>query len=312
MADPASEQPSRSAPTPEEVAPGDSASTPSPEAPSSAYRVSTPVFEGPFDLLLQLITSEEVDVYEISLSRIVDGFLAEMQRVAGSLDLDTATSFALIAATLIQLKCRRLLPAPEGVEMDEEVQMWEERDLLLSKLLEFSAFREVAAMLRARLEAAARALPRVAGMEERFFDVVPDILEGVRPERLRDAMRRALVSKPEPELTLQHVTVHVVSVTDTVRTLAVRLSNDGCATFRELTAAMVDRIEIVVAFLAVLELHKQDLVDLEQAERFGDIRVTWRAGDGAAEVDVSTIEVSAELEGAVGRVLAGVSEDYEG
>ncbi len=288
-------------------------------APTSpnAYRVSTPVFEGPFDLLLHLILSEEVDVYEVSLARIVDGFLAEVERMAGNLDLETATQFALIAATLIQLKCRRLLPVPEGVDLDEEVQMWEERDLLLSKLLEFSAFREVAALLRGAMERAARSLPRRNGLEERFFDVTPDLLEGVAPNRLRDAMVKLLTPKPEPEVSLAHVTVVAVSVTETVRKLAARLAVEGGATFRELCAGMEATIEIVVAFLAILELHKQDLVELEQAERFGEIRVTWCAGDsGTDAVDPGAIEVSTELSGgAVDRALARIAhrgEEYEG
>jgi segregation and condensation protein A len=275
------------------------------------YEVSTPVFEGPFDLLLQLITSQEVDVCDVPIASIVDRFVAEMGRVAGSLDLETATSFALIAATLIQLKCRKLLPVPEEVELDEEIEMWEARDLLLSKLLEFSAFREAATELRARMEAAALSFPRRAGLEERYLALTPDPLEGTKPARLRDALVRLLQPKSQPELKLDHVTVHVVSVTETVRRLASRLASCGSATFRELTDGMVERIEVVVAFLAVLELHKQDLVDLEQAERFGEIVVTWTAGEERA-LDVHEIEVSAELEGAVGKVLASVSEEYNG
>ncbi|HUY85546.1 MAG TPA: segregation/condensation protein A, partial [Acidimicrobiales bacterium] len=195
------------------------------------YEVSTAVFEGPFDLLLHLITSDEVDVYEISISTIVDAYVGELEKMTGNLDLATATEFALIAATLIQLKCRRLLPVSGEIDLDEELAMWEERDLLLSKLLEFSAFKDVAAMVRDQMEVAAKSLPRVSGMEEEFFDVVPDLLEGLSPNKLRNAMLKLLTPKVEPQLTLEHVTQAAVSVADTVRMIAERLATEGTATF---------------------------------------------------------------------------------
>src|SRR5205085_7416378 len=142
------------------------------------YEVSTPVFEGPFDLLLHLITSEQVDVYEISLSRIVDGYLAELDRME-HLDLDMATEFLLIAATLIELKTRRLLPGRDDIDLDDELLLYEERDLLLARLLECKTFKDAAAELDRMARIAGRSHPRMAGLEERFIDVAPDILAGV-------------------------------------------------------------------------------------------------------------------------------------
>ena len=279
-----------------------------------SYEVSTPVYEGPFDLLLHLITSEEVDLYEISISKIVDRFLGELERIASGLDLASATEFALIAATLIQLKCRKLLPASDEVELDEELAMWEERDLLLSKLLEFSAFKEVAAMMRERIELASKSLPRVAGLDERYFDLTPDLLQGVTPEKVRKAMLRVITPKPVPQLELDHVTIVNISVAQTIKDIAYKLREVRSATFRELTSETTQVLEVVVAFLAILELYKQDLVEIEQAERFGDIVVEWRQDSAWGEyIDIDSIEVSAELsQEAVDRALASVSEEYEG
>src|SRR5947199_6362309 len=146
------------------------------------YEVQTPVFEGPFDLLLHLILREQVDVYEISLSTIVDAYLAELDRMRQAdnrLDLDVATEFLLIAATLIELKARRLLPGRDDVELDEELALWEERDLLLARLLECKTFKDAARALERLADRAELSQPRRAGMEERFVGLVPDVLAGV-------------------------------------------------------------------------------------------------------------------------------------
>src|SRR3990170_464618 len=134
------------------------------------YEVQTPVFEGPFDLLLHLIMREQVDLYEVSLSTIIDAFLVETDRLLqapdGRLDLEVATEFLLIAATLVELKCRRLLPGVGDVDVDDELALWEERDLLLSKLLECKTFKDAASALHRLAEEAGRSFPRTAGLEE--------------------------------------------------------------------------------------------------------------------------------------------------
>ena len=146
----------------------------------TSYLVHTPVFDGPFDLLLHLITKEQVDLYEVSLAGIVDAYLAELEHM-GRMDLDTATEFLLIAATLIELKTRRLLPGRDDVDIDEELWLLEERDLLLSRLLECKTFKDASAALVRLMAKAERSLPRLAGLEERFLAVMPDLLEGVTP-----------------------------------------------------------------------------------------------------------------------------------
>src|SRR3954453_11915172 len=164
-----------------------------------AYEGTTPVFEGPFDLLLHLILREQVDLYEVPLAAIVDGYLRELDRLQGDgFDFDVATEFLLIAATLVELKARRLLPGRDDVDLDEELALWEERDLLLARLLECKTFKDVAATFARLAEVAGRSFPRAAVMEERFTALTPDLLEGVTAERLRTAMLRALAPRAAP------------------------------------------------------------------------------------------------------------------
>jgi segregation and condensation protein A len=249
--------------------------------PGSRYLVQTPVFEGPFDLLLHLITKEQVDLYEVSLTGIVDGYLAELERM-GHMDLDVATEFLLIAATLIELKTRRLLPERDDVDLDEELWLLEERDLLLSRLLECKTFKDAAAALQRLMANADRSLPRLVGLEERFLDVLPDLLEGVTADDLKDALVRAVTPKPPPKVDLDHVAPIRISVRDAVEELVHELPRLRRVTFRRLTGHLIDRLEVIVRFLAVLELYKQGAVDLHQASTFGQLDVEWLGGERGA------------------------------
>ncbi|MEY4607354.1 MAG: segregation and condensation protein [Actinomycetota bacterium] len=243
-----------------------------------AVDVSTPVFEGPFDLLLHLILKEQVDIYEVSLSRIVDAYLSEVERMQ-SLDLDVATEFLLIAATLVELKARRLLPGREDIDLDEELALWEERDLLLARLLECKTFKDVASVFSRLADEADRSFPRTSGPDDRFAGLMPDLLEGVAPQRLRTAFLRATTPKPVPRIDLFHVAPVRASVADAVAELVDELPRVRRISFRRLTDGLVERLEVIVRFLALLELFKQGVVELDQAERFGDIEVVWTGGD---------------------------------
>lgn len=239
-----------------------------------AYEVSTEVFDGPLDLLLHLILREELDIHEVSLSRIVGAYLDHVSRMEQT-DLEVATEFLLIAATLVEMKARRLVPSREAQDLDEELALWEERDLLLSRLLDAKTFKDVAAVFGGLLESASRAAPRRCGPDERFASLVPDLLDGVSPVRLQRAYLRALRSKVPTVLDLHHVTPVTVSVADAVLDLLQVLPKLGSTTFRSVTDDCVERIEVVVRFLAILELFKQGRVDLEQADRFGEIVIRW-------------------------------------
>jgi len=239
-----------------------------------AYAVSTPVFEGPFDLLLHLISNQQVDVHEVSLTGIVAAYVAELEHL-GHLPLDQSSEFLLIAAILIELKAKRLLPQPEGVDLDDELALWEERDLLLARLLECKTFKDAAGALAGLAAMAALSWPRTAGPDERFAGLVPDLLAGLDPARLKRAFERATTPRPHPLVDLSHVTPIRLSVADAVLELCHELPRVGRITFRRLTADLVERIDVVVHFLAVLELYKQGLVELEQAATFGDLVVMW-------------------------------------
>lgn len=243
-----------------------------------AYEVVTPVYDGPFDLLLHLILKEEVDIHEVSLTRIVEAYLEEIQRMQ-LLDLDVATEFLLIASTLVELKTRRLLPGREDMDLDEELALWSERDLLLARLLDCKTFKDVAAVFSQLTDRARLSFPRRSGPDERFADLLPDILEGVTPARLQRAYLRVTQPKPPTSIDLFHVAPIRASVADALMELLETLPKLGKVTFRQITEAIHDRIEVVVRFLAVLELYKQGRVTLEQSDRFGEIEVQWTAGD---------------------------------
>jgi len=254
-----------------------------------AAELSDRTYEGPFDLLLQLIIADEVDLYEVSLCRIVDAYLVEIERLQ-DLDLDVATEFLLIAATLVELKARRLLPGRADVDLDEELALWEERDLLLARLLECKTFKDVSQVFNRLADDAGRHVPRQVGPDERFAELAPDLLAGVTPLRLRDAAISAFTPKPVPRIDLFHVAPIRISVADALVELVDELPRAGRITFARLTAELGERLEVIVRFLAVLELYKQGQVELDQADRFGDITIEW-CGD--ADPDVAAMAVDA-------------------
>jgi segregation and condensation protein A len=251
------------------------------------YTVSTPVFEGPFDLLLHLINREQVDLWEVSLVNIVDAYVETLAEMQAALDLEVATEFLLIAAVLLELKARRLLPGREDIELEEELALWEERDLLLARLLECKTFKDAAASLSRSMETTARSWPRLTGLDseldEQFTRLVPDVLAGVTVDQLAEAMNRMLIPKPPARVLLDHVAPVRVSVRDAVEELLDELPRAGRITFARLTSGLVERLEVIVRFLALLELYKQGAVELDQPVTFGQLEVVWvGAPDGVA------------------------------
>jgi segregation and condensation protein A len=251
--------------------------------------VQTPIFEGPFDLLLHLILREEVELYEISLATIVDAYLAELSAME-TLDLELATEFLLIASILVELKTKRLLPDVDEADPDDEFGLWEQRDLLLSRLVEAKTFKDASVQMRARMLDAGRSFARCAGPDESFMGLTPDPFAGVGPEDLRRAFFRATRPRPEPVVSLDHVTALAVSVPQAIAEMTEMLARRGRATFRELTDGVHERIEMVVRFLALLELYKQGLAEIDQVRTFGDIEVTWRGGDRSVRADEALVD----------------------
>ncbi|MGH9190827.1 MAG: segregation and condensation protein A [Acidimicrobiales bacterium] len=244
-----------------------------------AYEVRAAGFEGPFDLLLHLITRDEMDLYEISLSGIVDAYLSELDRM-GPLDLDVATEFLVIAAVLVDLKCRRLLPGPVGIAAEDDLVLLEERDLLVARLVECMTFRAAGDSLARMAAGAALSVPRTAGLEPRFLALAPDPLAGVVAADLHSAYVRAVTPKVAPRVDLGHVAPLRTSVADAVGQLCAHLADSGPVSFVVLTSGIEERVEVIVRFLAVLELYKQGLVELDQTATFGDLKVTWTASPG--------------------------------
>ena len=253
-----------------------------------AYEVCTPVYEGPFDLLLHLILKEEVELWEVSLAQVIDAFLAEIDRL-DRLDLNVTTEFLLIASTLVELKARRLLPGEEMSELDEELMRFEERDLLLGRLLECKTFKDAAAVLEGRLRVGSRSVPRTAGPEEPFRSMAPDPLERVTLKALLAAAQRGLAPKVDPVVDTFHVAPIRASVRDAAEAVLLSLPSDRPMSFRDLVAGIEDRIELIVRFLAVLELFKQGVVDLMQIETFGDLQVR-RLSEGERILDAESLD----------------------
>ena len=246
------------------------------------YQVSTPVFEGPFDLLLHLVTRQQVDIWELSLSSIVDQYIASIERMQ-ALDLAVATEFLLTAAVLLELKTRRLLSDGSEEEDEETLALWEERDLLLARLLECKTFKDASSAMNRLMDVAQLSVPRRAGLEEQFVKLAPDPLEGVTAADLHQALVKVLAPKPLARINTDHIAPVRASVADTLEELVARLPGEGRTTFRRLTAGLREPLEVIVYFLAVLELYKRGAVDLGQVGKLGELHVDWLGLDVSAD-----------------------------
>jgi segregation and condensation protein A len=256
-----------------------------------AYEVKLEVFEGPIDLLLHLITRQRVDIYDVSISGITDEYLRAVEQMA-SLDLEVATGFLVVAATLLELKSARLLPSRR---MDEtEAQLLEERDLLLARLVECSTFREAGMWISQALASGEGFHGRSVSLEPQFVDLAPDLLARLNLDQLGRAAARVLIPKPQLVLDTSHVQPIRASVRDAIVHVATAL-RDGEKSFTELCHGTGERIEVVVRFLALLELFKAGAVELEQFDRFGDIKAAW-TGDANPE-DMAALADEYSLEG---------------
>ncbi|MGA8113957.1 MAG: segregation/condensation protein A [Actinocatenispora sp.] len=242
-------------------------------------------FEGPFDLLLQLISKHKLDVTEVSLSKVTDEFIAHIRAGGTGWDLDEASEFLVIAATLLDLKAARLLPAAE-VEDEEDLALLEARDLRFARLLQYKAFKEAAAYL-SRLESGASLRhPRMVGLEPRYAEVLPEIMIGIGLERFARLAARAMTPKVPPVVGIDHVHMVRVSVREHAAILSDRLQRLGIATFRTLCADCGSTLEMVARFLALLELYRENMVGFEQLQALGELTVRWTGGTQAGELTI--------------------------
>lgn len=256
------------------------------------YTVNLEVFQGPIDLLLHLITRRRVDIYDVSLAAITDEYLAAL-RTMEKLNLEVATGFLVVAATLLELKSARLLPRSSS-EVEGDAYLLEERDLLLSRLCECATFRAAGEWMGVGLERGGLLHPRQVSLEPRFLEQAapPDLAIGL--DDLLEGAARAFRPRSEHAIDTAHITPVKASVREAVEELVSTLRITGSTTFEQLCAGHPDRIQVVVRFLALLELFKAGAVELDQATRFGDIKATWNGGAAAedvlAEIDEYVLE----------------------
>lgn len=267
------------------------AAEPAEAGPIAAFTLRLDNFEGPFDLLLQLISGHQLDVTEVALHRVTDEFIAYTRALGGKWDLDEVTQFLVIAATLLDLKAARLLPAGD-VEDEEDLALLEARDLLFARLLQYRAYKQVAALFGELEAGAMRRYPRSVALEDRYAALLPEVMLGVDPARFAEIAASVFRPKPPPVVSLDHLHMHQVSVRATAARLRVILAERGRATFAELIADCENTMEIVACFLALLELYRERGVLFEQREALDELSVIWD-GCGLEEAKALAEEVTA-------------------
>jgi segregation and condensation protein A len=249
-----------------------------------AFAVTLDNFEGPFDLLLSLISKHKLDITEVSLHRVTDEFIAHVKAGAqldgrdGEWDLEQTTSFLVVASTLLDLKSARLLPQGD-VEDEEDLALLEARDLLFARLMQYRAFKQVAAVLERRLAGESRRHPRAVGLEDRFAGLLPEVLIGIGLDAFASLAAKALEPKPDLEVSLQHIHAPAVSVREQAELVVERLRRSGTMTFRALCGDAPDTLTTVARFLALLELFRENVVAFDQVTPLGELSVRWIGGD---------------------------------
>nr|WSW70051.1 segregation/condensation protein A [Streptomyces sp. NBC_00995] len=237
-------------------------------------------FEGPFDLLLQLISRHRLDVTEVALSKVTDEFMAHIRAMGPDWDLDQTTEFLVVAATLLDLKAARLLPAAE-VEDEGDLALLEARDLLFARLLQYRAYKRIAEIFSARLESEGRRFPRTVGLEPHHAQLLPDVVISIGAEGFARLAVKAMQPKPRPQVYIDHIHAPLVSVREQAGIVVERLREAGEISFRELTEDAPDTLTVVARFLALLELYREKAVVLDQEEALGELTVRWAGGEGA-------------------------------
>lgn len=250
----------------------------------SAFSVSLDGFEGPFDLLLQLISKHKLEVTELALHVVTDEFIAHIRAQGSEWDLGEATEFLVVAATLLDLKAARLLPSGE-VEDEEDLALLEARDLLFARLLQYRAYKEVSALFADRMAHAARQVPRTVGLEPHFAQLLPEVILGLGPEAFAALAAKALTPKVDPEVGVSHLHVPLVSVREQAAILVGRLRRMRTTTFRALIADCDTTMLVIGRFLALLELYRDAAVAFEQVTPLGDLTIRW-TGTDEGEIDI--------------------------
>ncbi|MGW7289834.1 segregation/condensation protein A [Streptomyces sp. NPDC054847] len=242
-------------------------------------------FEGPFDLLLQLISKHKLDVTEVALSKVTDEFMAYIRAMGPDWDLDQTTEFLVVAATLLDLKAARLLPAAE-VEDEADLALLEARDLLFARLLQYRAYKQIADIFDRRLDEEVRRYPRTVGLEAHLAELLPEVVISIGAEGFAKLAVKAMQPKAKPQVYVDHIHAPLVSVREQAEVVVALLRERGRASFRELSEDAPDTLTVVARFLALLELYREKAVALDQEEALGELMVVW-AGGGAEAVAVT-------------------------
>ncbi|QTZ91202.1 segregation and condensation protein A [Streptomyces auratus] len=238
-------------------------------------------FEGPFDLLLQLISKHKLDVTEVALSKVTDDFMAHIRAMGPDWDLDQTTEFLVVAATLLDLKAARLLPAAE-VEDEADLALLEARDLLFARLLQYRAYKRIADIFSGRLADESRRHPRTVGLEPHLAELLPEVVISIGAEGFARLAVKAMQPKAKPQVYVDHIHAPLVSVREQAEVVMVWLREAGEASFAKLVADAPDTLTVVARFLALLELYRERVVALEQEEALGELMVRWTGAEGAA------------------------------
>ncbi|GHJ38592.1 hypothetical protein Sm713_42010 [Streptomyces sp. TS71-3] len=263
--------------------PGES---PQEAADDGVFKVRLVNFEGPFDLLLQLISKHKMDVTEVALSKVTDEFMAHIRAMGPDWNLDETTEFLVVAATLLDLKAARLLPAAE-VEDEADLALLEARDLLFARLLQYRAYKQIADIFTGRMDAEASRHPRTVGLEPHHAELLPDVVISIGPEGFAKLAVKAMQPKPVPQVYVDHIHAPLVSVVEQAEVVVARLRKEGEASFRDLVADAPDTLTVVARFLALLELYREKAVGLDQDEALGELIVRWTGGEGDVRPQVT-------------------------
>ncbi|MGW0332028.1 segregation and condensation protein A [Streptomyces sp. NPDC003011] len=251
------------------------------EPADGVFTVRLSNFEGPFDLLLQLISRHKLDVTEVALSKVTDEFMAHIRAMGPDWDLDQTTEFLVVAATLLDLKAARLLPAAE-VEDEADLALLEARDLLFARLLQYRAYKQIADIFSGRLDEEGRRHPRTVGLEPHHARLLPEVVIRIGAEGFAKLAVKAMQPRPRPQVYVDHIHAPLVSVQEQAGIVVARLKELGEASFRTLVADADDTLTVVARFLALLELYREKAVALDQETALGDLLVRWTGGDGDA------------------------------
>ena len=249
------------------------------EPSDGVFKVRLSNFEGPFDLLLQLISKHKLDVTEVALSKVTDEFMAHIRAMGPDWDLDETTEFLVVAATLLDLKAARLLPAAE-VEDEADLALLEARDLLFARLLQYRAYKQIADIFSGRLDDEARRYPRTVGLEPHHAELLPEVVISIGAEGFAKLAVKAMQPRPKPQVYVDHIHAPLVSVQEQAGIVVARLRELGEASFRTLVEDTDDTLTVVARFLALLELYREKAVALAQETALGELIVRWTGGEG--------------------------------